>query len=170
MVVVVVALTLLVSSWGAGADHQPGHFMRSYEGSHTIVWGAPGQGGAFVGTVFCNADSDGLSTGACVRYKTGGFDHSGSQFEVTLTDLAFGRQTAFLVGFDLTGSGSIDCTGAGGGPDRCHFGRGTVTGSVPTDAGTPVLWVYPATVHSSAFPCCPQSFATVGDIEITFNN
>lgn len=165
----VVVGTLLTVPSGAWAGHQSAHFERSYEGSHTVVWGAPGQGGGFVGSVFCNAEADGPSTGACVRYKTGGFDHSGSDFEVTLTDFVFGQQTAFLVGFDITGSGNIDCTGSGGGPDRCFFGRGTVTGKVPDDAGDEVLWVYPATVHSSGFLCCPQSFATVGVIEITFS-
>lgn len=86
---------------------------------------------------------------------------------MTLTDGVFAQQTSFLVAFDLTGSGNIDCTGSGGGPDQCNFGSGTVNGAIPSDAGNPVLWVYPATVHSLDLPCCPQSFATTGDIEIT---
>jgi hypothetical protein len=145
-------------------------FTRSYEGSHTIAWGAPGEGGAYFGSVFCNQESDGPSTGACLRYVTpkGGF--SGWDFDVTLTDTVFAQNTAFLVGFDLNGSGNVDCTGPNGGPDLCFFGRGTVSGTVPTNAANPVLWVFPVTVHQSdSMLCCPQSFATTGQIVIEFH-
>lgn len=167
MLVAWLGVGLLVAAMTTGGvldQSQPETFNRSYEASHTVVWGAPGQGGAFIGSVFCNAEADGPSTGACVAY---GSAYAGGTFAVTLTDAAFGQQTSFLVAFDVTGDGNIDCTGSGGGPDQCDFGSETLTGDIPADAGHPVLWVYPATVHSTGLPCCPQSFATTGDIEIT---
>lgn len=165
----------LVFAMAAGpvsAHHGQGHFLRSYEGSHTVAWGEPGQGGAFIGTVFCNQQADGPSTGACVAYGSGSVpDYSGHGFEVSLTDTLFGTGTAFLVGFDLTGDQAIDCTDQDGGPDLCFFGHGTVSGTVPEDAATKSLWVFPVTVHQSDSPlCCPQSFATTGSIEITFDD
>lgn len=171
--VLFVGLLLLVMATGAAsADHDQGHFLRSYEGSHTVAWGAPGQGGAFIGTALCNQQSDGPSTGACVGYGTGPVpDYSGHDFEVRLTDTVFGGSTAFLVGFDMTGDSAIDCTGQDGGPDVCYFGSGTVEGVVPEDAALKTLWVFPITMHQSSSPlCCPQSFATTGSIEITFED
>ncbi len=160
----VAMLLATMTAGGAWAQSGSETFERSYEASHTVVWGSPGQGGGFIGSAFCNAEADGPSTGACLEY---GSSYAGGEFEVTLTDAVFGQQTSFLVGFDLTGSDKIDCTHEDGGPDACFFGSGTMNGTIPTDAENPVLWVYPATVHSSGLPCCPQSFATTGDIEIT---
>lgn len=143
-------------------------FVRHYEASSTYVWGDPSVGGAFFGTVLCNRHGDALTdTGACVRYYvpgTGGYDHRGGTFNVTLTDSVFGSSTRYLIGFDLNGDRFSDCNGQRGAAEPCYLGQGTITGTIPSSGD--VMWIYPATIKSSGFTCCPQSFATRGQITI----
>lgn len=143
-------------------------FVRHYEASSTYVWGDPSVGGAFFGTMLCNRDVDGIAdTGACVQYYVpgpGGYDHRGGDFTVTLTDTVFGSSTRYLVGFDLNGDRFSDCNGQRGPVEPCYLGQGTITGTVPSSGE--VMWIYPATVKSSGATCCPQSFATRGQITI----
>lgn len=166
------AIFLLVAATTAGqAASHPFTVERSYQASSTFAWGAPGQGGAFVGLAICNNDQDTFAdTTGCVRYQGGAHGNlRGYDFEATLTDRVFDEDTAFLVGIDLTGNNNVDCTDDDGGPDACFFGHGTVTGTIPADADGEVLRVHPITVHNSVSPlCCPQSFATQGEIEIVF--
>lgn len=141
-------------------------FVRQYEASSAYVYGAPGPGGAFVGTTFCNRDTDTVAdTGACVRYHQpgpGGWDHRGGTFTVTLVDMLYGTQTWFIMGFDLDGDRFVDCQGG----EPCYVGKGTITGTVPSTGDS--LWIFPGTVKSSGAFCCPQSFATRGQITIEF--
>lgn len=142
-------------------------FVRHYEASSAYVYGGGSSGGGFAGTVFCNRDTDTVAdTGACVRYYQpgpGGWDHRGDTFTVTLKDAVFGTSTWYILGFDLNGDRFVDCNGG----EPCYVGKGTITGTVPTTGDS--LWIFPGTVKSSGFLCCPESFATRGQITIAFS-
>lgn len=163
---VAICILLLVALLPVGTAHATS-ITRYYEASSTIVRGNA-TNYVFTGTITCNNVQDTLAdTGACIALDYGPHNLRGHDFTVTVRDDTFDNTTWFVVGLDTNGDKVVRCTG-GNGPDLCWLAQDQVNGTIPAGTSADVIRVFPATLHTSGFPCCPTTGATEGRIVVAF--
>lgn len=163
----VVACLFVTLALAAPASASQTEFSRRYEASSAFVYGDTDDF-AFFGTLVCSPYDSIADTGACVPYREpNAYDHRGKDVTVTIDDFALGSSAWFIVGIDMDGDRVIRCTQQNG-PDVCAVAQGSVTVTVPMGATGDILRVFPATVKASGLFCCPQSAATTGWVDFSF--